>query len=89
MTLRWLHSDPVEGATTADVAPALDHDVALVLLSLVNYRSSAFADIAAVTAAAHEAGALMLWDLSHAVGAVPIDLEGPAPISPWAAPTST
>jgi kynureninase len=76
MGLRWLESDPVEGATTADVAAALDDDVALVLLSLVNYRSSAFADMEAVTDAAHAAGALMLWDLSHAVGAVPIDLEG-------------
>jgi len=76
MALRWIDSDPIEGATTADVARALDEDVALVLLSLVNYRSSAFAHMPAVTAAAHDVGALMLWDLSHAVAAVPVDLEG-------------
>jgi kynureninase len=75
MAMRWLDSDPVEGSTVADVARALDPEVALVLLSLVNYRSSAFADMAPVTDATHAAGALMLWDLSHAVGAVPINLE--------------
>jgi kynureninase len=72
--LRWIESRPAEGSTTWDVASALDADVALVVLSLVNYRTSAFADLAAVTKAAHDAGALILWDLSHAVGAAPIDL---------------
>ena len=50
-------------------------DVALVVFSLVHYRSGALADVAAVSAAAHELGALVLWDLSHAVGSVEVDLR--------------
>jgi kynureninase len=76
LEIRWLSPDPVEGIQPADVAAALDDRVALVTFSHVNYRSSAIADMAAITALAHDAGALMLWDLSHAVGSVPLDLEG-------------
>jgi kynureninase len=73
--IRWIEADRVEGVQPADVAAVLDEDVALLCLSLVNYRSAAIADIRAITDLAHDAGALTLWDLSHAVGAVPIDLE--------------
>ncbi len=55
---------------------ALDEDVAVVLLSHVNYRSGQMHDIAAVTRQAHERGALVIWDLAHAAGAVPVDLNG-------------
>lgn len=53
---------------------ALSPDVALVLLSHVHYRSAALWDMAQTTRAAHAAGALMLWDLSHATGAVDVAL---------------
>ena len=50
-----------------------DRDVALVSLSHVAYRSGALADMARITGLVHDAGALMLWDLSHPLaGAVPI-----------------
>ena len=75
LELRLLETDPVEGVAVGDVATALGPDVALVCLSHVNYRSGALADMAAITAAVQGAGAMMLWDLSHAVGAVPIDLH--------------
>ncbi|HEY7598847.1 MAG TPA: aminotransferase class V-fold PLP-dependent enzyme, partial [Candidatus Limnocylindrales bacterium] len=74
LELRLLETDAVEGVREEDIAAALSEDVALVCLSLVNYRSSALADMAALNRLARAAGAMMLWDVSHAVGAVPIDL---------------
>jgi kynureninase len=57
-----------------DIAAALDDRVAVLMLTHVNYRSGAMHDMAALTRAAHSAGALVLWDLSHSVGAVPLRL---------------
>jgi kynureninase len=56
------------------LADAIDGDTALVALSHTAYRSAFVYDMAAVTALAHGAGALTLWDLSHSVGAVPVAL---------------
>jgi kynureninase len=56
------------------VAAAVDDSVALIMLSLVNYRSAAIAEMAAINDLGRAHGALTLWDLSHAVGAVPVAL---------------
>ncbi len=59
-----------------DLTAALDDDTAVLLLTHVHYKTSDRFDMREWTARAHDAGALMLWDLSHSVGAVPIDLTG-------------
>lgn len=58
------------------IVAAIDADTAVVLLTQVHYKTAAKFDMAAVTAAAQAAGALMLWDLSHSAGAVAVDLNG-------------
>ncbi len=57
-------------------ATELDGPLAVVVRSVVDWRTGAIADLEGGTAAAHRAGALMLWDCSHAVGSVPLDLPG-------------
>ena len=74
----WIgDADEVSPApVTADaVADGLDDDVAVVLISVVDYRSAAIADVEGITRVAHEAGAVVLWDCSHAVGSVPLSLH--------------
>jgi kynureninase len=73
--LTLVAGDPIRGLTVSDLAPHLTDDVALVALSHVDYRSGAVLDLAAVTAAAHDAGALVLWDLAHSAGSVPVGLD--------------
>ena len=53
-----------------------DDRLALLMLTHVNYRSGRMHDMAAVSRAAHGAGALVVWDLAHSAGAVPVDLSG-------------
>lgn len=74
LELEIVHSDgilgPVEG-----LKRAIDDDTALVSLSHTTYMSGYTYDLASITRAAHDAGALVLWDCSHSVGALPIDFK--------------
>ena len=56
--------------------PAIDEDTAVVTLTHVDYRSAAIHDMRAINDAAHAAGALTVWDLSHSAGAIELDLDG-------------
>jgi kynureninase len=60
----------------ADIPGALTDEVAVLMLTEVNYRTGERHDMAALTAAAHAAGVLTIWDLAHSAGAVPVDLLG-------------
>ncbi|MFJ2449447.1 kynureninase [Pseudomonas sp. NPDC087626] len=61
--------------TPEALAQAIDQDVAVVLLTHVNYKTGYMHDMAAMTALIHECGALAIWDLAHSAGAVPVDLR--------------
>ncbi|SJN16661.1 Kynureninase [Microbacterium esteraromaticum] len=74
-TLRWVEPDPIIGVTAAVVASVVSERTALVVLSHVDYRSGALADMPQITKAVQDVGALMLWDLCHSVGVVPMHLD--------------
>jgi kynureninase len=59
-----------------DVVASIDDDTAVVTLTQVDYRSAAIHDMLAINQAAHAAGALTVWDLSHSAGAIELDLNG-------------
>ncbi len=77
LELHWLRFDPDGGPTldSDELASALGPDTALVTFSHVSYRSAHIADMSAITDQVHDAGALMLWDLSHSAGSVPLALD--------------
>ena len=72
LRLVWLDGDPDPEAVTSVIGP----DTALVTFSHVSYRSAHIADMAFVNQIVRDAGALMLWDLSHSAGSVPLSLDG-------------
>lgn len=75
LTLRWIDVDPAAGVTAELLAGAVGPQTALVVLSHVAYRSAWLADLPELTRIAHDAGALVLWDLCHSVGSVPLELD--------------
>jgi kynureninase len=74
-TIRWLEADPRRGPEPEQVADLIGPRTALVSLSHVAYRSAFVLDMREITRIAHESGALVLWDLCHSAGAVPIELD--------------
>jgi len=73
--IRWIDADPARGVDETALRAVLGPQTAVVVLSHVAYRSGFRADGAGLTRAAHEAGAVMLWDLCHSAGAVPVELD--------------
>src|SRR5690606_19266400 len=61
---------------TVELEDALGPEVAVLMLNHVDYRSGRIHDMARLTRAAHDSGALVLWDLAHSAGALPVDLQG-------------
>jgi kynureninase len=75
LTLRWIHVDKTAGVTAEQVAAVVSDQTAVVVLSHVAYRSGYLADMRGITDVVHSAGALVLWDLCHSVGVVPLELD--------------
>ncbi len=75
MTVRWIDADPSTGVTVDQVRAVTGPATAVVVLSHIAYRSAFIADMAGITAAVHDAGALVVWDLSHSVGSVEVALD--------------
>ena len=76
LEILWVTADPHAGPEPAQVQELISEQTALVTFSHVNYRSAFILDVRGITALAHAAGALALWDLSHSAGAIPVDLDG-------------
>ena len=66
----------VHAETAVAIPDLLDDDVAVLMLTHVNYRDGGVHDMAALTRAAQNAGALVIWDLAHSAGVMPLDLAG-------------
>jgi kynureninase len=75
LDLRLVRTDIDQGLDLDSLREAVDEHTALVSLSHVAYRSGALLDMTAVTEIVHEAGALVLWDLCHSAGSVPVRLD--------------
>ena len=73
--LRLIPSEDSVSISPEAVSGSIDNDTALVCLTHVAFKSAFMYDMGRVTEQAHDAGALMLWDLSHSVGAVPLNLQ--------------
>jgi kynureninase len=75
LRLIWLKTERTSGVTAGQVAEVISSRTALILLSDVAYRSGYLADVAAITALAHDHDVVMLWDLCHSAGVIPRRLD--------------
>jgi kynureninase len=75
LTIRWIEVERDAGVTPDLLADAVSERTALVMLSHVAYRSAFLADLPGLTRIAHDAGAMVLWDLCHSVGSVDVGLD--------------
>ncbi len=75
LTLRWIEVDTSSGVTPEQLAAVVGPQTALVVISHVAYRSAYLADAPELTRIAHDAGALVLWDLCHSAGSVPVKAD--------------
>ena len=75
LDVRWIEPDLVENVTAEELATVLSDRTAAVLLGQVDYRSATLLDVPGLTAQVHDAGAVIIWDLCHSAGAVPVDLD--------------
>lgn len=66
----------LEGVDAERIEDLIDDTVAVILVNHVNYKSGELRDMAELTRKAHAAGALVVWDLCHTAGALPVDLDG-------------
>ena len=73
--VRWIEVDRASGVTADALRAAVGPGTAVVVLSQIAYRSGFLADAPALTRIAHDAGALILWDLCHSAGSVAIDSD--------------
>ncbi len=74
-TIRWIKPDSASGVRPEDLTSILGPRTAVVVLSHVAYRSGFLADAPTITALVQGAGALMLWDVCHSVGSVPLHFD--------------
>ncbi|MBD8538289.1 kynureninase [Frigoribacterium sp. CFBP 8751] len=74
-TIRWISVDKATGVTVSQVRDVVGPDTALLLVNHVSYRSGWLVDLPAITTLVHEAGGLVLADLCHSVGVVPMQLD--------------
>lgn len=75
LTVRWVETALAAGMTKESLAPALSERTAVVTLSHAAYRSGYLADMVGINELVHQAGALMVWDVSHSVGVVDVRLD--------------
>lgn len=75
LTPRWIQTDPTGGIEPDQVRQVVGERTALAVFSNVAYRSAHLADVPAITDIVHQVGGLVLWDLSHSVGSVPMQLD--------------